>query len=458
LAARFDWLRCRGGGGAPHFEPFKARIPMHNQSLSDRDQPPTLATGLRRFFGAIVPETDAPENAEFLRALLLLGGALFTLTLLTYFCTTSWTWPFPRDKATLVLGRDFLNLWMYGRAALDIDPARFYDIATYNGELARLLGPGYPGQNWPNPPTALVVMAPFGLLAHFPALIAWYAIGILAFYLAGRREVSDARILAAVLVSPAALLCVISGQSSFLTTAALLAIFASLDKRQVIAGVLIGLLTVKPQLGVLFPVALIASGRWRVFLWAAVTALAISAISVALGGPDSWHDYIVKALPLQREVLGDAAGAAVPFQPTVFMNVRGLVGNRVGEAIQLAFAVAAVTAVAAAFRYRNGSDIRLLQALFFACTICASPYMGGYDLLPLTFAAVALLAEEKLDPKGRRLAQLVFWTPALQLLFGNLQIPGPGFIAPVFAAYLMLKLFAPIANRAGQGDHLAAAG
>jgi hypothetical protein len=34
------------------------------------------------------------------------------------------------------------------------------------------------------------------------------------------------------------------------------------------------------------------------------------------------------------------------------------------------------------------------------------------------------------------------------LLFGNLQIPGPGFIAPVFAAYLVLKLFAPTASRA----------
>ncbi len=146
---------------------------------------------------------------------------------------------------------------------------------------------------------------------------------------------------------------------------------------------------------------------------------------------------------MQREVLGDAAGTAVPFQPTVFMNVRGLVGNRIGEAIQLAFAVASVAAVVAAFRYRSGSDPRLLQALFFACTVCASPYMGAYDLLPLTFAAVALLAEGNLDATGRRLAQLVFWTPALQLLFGNLQIPGPGFIAPVFAAYLLLKLFAP---------------
>src|ERR1700733_1943051 len=430
---------------------------MQHQSLSDWDSG-AAARGLRRFFMALAPETDDPDNADFLRALLLLGGALFTLTLLTYLCTTTWTWPYPRDKATLVLGRDFLNLWMYGRALFDTDPARFYDVATYNDALASLLGPGYPGQNWPNPPTALVVMAPFGWLAYFPALIAWFAIGLLAFYLAGRREVSDARILAVVLVSPAALFCVMSGQSSFLTTAALLAIFASLDKRPVIAGVLIGLLTVKPQLGVLFPFALIASGRWRVFLWAAVTTLVLVALSVAVGGMESWHDYIVKALPLQREGLGDAAGTAVPFQPTVFMNVRGLLGNRIGETIQFAFTLAAIVAVAAAFRYRSGSDIRLLRALFFACTVSASPYMGNYDLLPLTFAAISLLADEKLDATGRRLAQLVFWTPALQLLFGNPQIPGPGFIAPAFAAYLIAKLFAPAPRHAAQEDRLAAAG
>ena len=129
--------------------------------------------------------------------------------------------------------------------------------------------------------------------------------------------------LAIVLVSPAALLCVLSGQSSFLTTAALLAIFAQLDKRPVLAGVLIGLLTVKPQLGILFPFALIASGRWRVFFAAGVTAVALFAASVALGGVESWHAYIIKALPLQREVLQDAAGTAMPFHPTIFMNIRG---------------------------------------------------------------------------------------------------------------------------------------
>jgi Glycosyltransferase family 87 len=400
------------------------------------------ATGLRGLLRDLVPATREPANSDFLRALLVLGGGLFSLTIATYLATTQWAGAFPRDKATLVLGRDFLNLWMYGRALFDGgDPARFYDVATYNAALAQMLGPGYPGQNWPNPPTALVVMAPFGPLNYFSALLAWCAVSGLAFWLAGRREMADARTLLIVLVSPAALLCVLSGQSSLLTTAALLAIFAQLDRRPTLAGILIGLLTVKPQLGVLFPFMLIASGRWRAFFSAGVTALALLAASVALGGVESWHVYIAKALPLQREVLQDAAGTAMPFHPTVFMNVRGLVGNHAGEIVQLAFALASMVAVSAAFHCRRDADPRLLQALFFACTVSASPYMGGYDLLPLTFVAVALIAEEKLDGRGRRLAQLVFWAPALQLLFGTVQLPGPGFIAPLFAAYLLQRLF-----------------
>jgi hypothetical protein len=413
---------------------------MQDLSLSGRD---AATTGLRRIIRNIAPATREPQNAEFLRALAILGGALFVLKIVSYLLTTNWAGAFPRDKATLVLGRDFLNLWMYGRAAFEGEPARYYDIVTYNDALATMLGPGYPGQNWPNPPTALVVMAPFGLFSYFPALLLWFAASGLAFYLAGRREVADWRTLAIVLVSPAALMCVLSGQSSLLTTAALLAIFASLDAQPIMAGVLIGLLTVKPQLGILFPFALVASGRWNVFFTAAATALALFAASVAIGGIEGWQDYVTKALPLQREVLQDAAGTAMPFQPSIFMNIRGVVGNHAGEIIQFAFTIAAVAAVAAAFRWRWNGDPRMLQALFSACTVSASPYMGAYDLLPLGFVAVALIAEEKLDGTGRRLAQLVFWTPALQLLFGNLQLPGPGFIAPLFAAYLLRALFKP---------------
>jgi hypothetical protein len=412
--------------------------------MSDLSLKPDAATsGLRRFVQNLAPATREPANAEFLRALIVLGGALFALTLASYLFTTHWAGAFPRDKATLVIGRDFLNLWMYGVAAFEPDPARYYDIVTYNDTLAHLLGPGYPGQNWPNPPTALVVMAPFGVFNYFPALFAWFAVSLTAFTLAGRSEVKDLRVLLIVLVSPAALMCVLSGQSSLLTTAALLVIFASLDTRPVLAGVLIGLLTVKPQLGILFPFMLVASGRWKVFFTAAATAIALLFASIAIGGLEGWQAYVTKALPLQREVLQDAAGTAMPFQPSIFMNIRGVVGNHIGEIVQFAFTLAAVAAVSLAFRTRRDADPRTLQALFFACTVSASPYMGAYDLLPLTFAAVALIAEEKLDSVGRRLAQLVYWTPALQLLFGNLQLPGPGFIAPAFAAYLLHRLFKP---------------
>src|ERR1700742_5372558 len=149
------------------------------------------------------------------------------------------------------------------------------------------------------------------------------------------------------------------------------------------------------------------------------TPIALLLASIAIGGLEGWQAYVTKALPLQREVLQDAAGTAMPFQPSIFMNIRGVVGNHIGEIVQFVFTIAAVATVSAAFRWRRNADPRLLQALFFACAVSASPYMGAYDLLPLTFAAVALIAEEKLDAIGRRLAQLVYWAPGLQLLFGT---------------------------------------
>lgn len=64
----------------------------------------------------------------------------------------------------------------------------------------------------------------------------------------------------------------------------LIGIFAFLDRRPLLAGLLVGLLTIKPQFGVLIPVLLIASGRWRVFTVATVTALALAAAAVMLFG------------------------------------------------------------------------------------------------------------------------------------------------------------------------------
>jgi hypothetical protein len=233
----------------------------------------------------------------------------------------------------------------------------------------------------------------------------------------------------------------ISGQLAFVTTAILIGAFSLLDRRPIPAGLLIGLLTVKPHLGILLPIMLAASRRWKVFVVASITALGLAAISVALFGVTPWVNYIEMGLAVQNAVLDDAGGIATPFYPTLFMNLRGI-GVSYGAAmtLQIALAIATAASVAWAFRTRADASQHILVALFFACSVAALPYMLVYDTLPLCVAAMALLADGALDSRGRLLARLVFWLPLLQIGLGTLSIPGPALIAPAFAFYLLHQL------------------
>jgi hypothetical protein len=398
-------------------------------------------TGVSAALKRLVPQFASTDDRVFHRDFLIFGTIIFVLTAAVYIATTSWRLPFPQDNTTLALGRDFLNFWMYGRAAGTPDPGRFYDVATYNAELRAVLGPGFPGQNWSYPPSVMLLAAPFAQFGYLTALAVWTVLGLVLFLSVARSHVDDWRILLPVALSPAALFCLISGQSSFITAAMLLTIFAWLDRRPVLAGVLIGLLTLKPQVGFLFPFMLIAAGRWRVFASATATTLLLVGLTGVAFGFQIWVDFVAKGLPAQNLVLSDPHRIATPFYPTVFMNVRGLdLDYAVAMTAQLLVSVPAILATIWAFRYRRDADPRLLRALFLSCSVAASPYLLAYDTLALTFAAVTLLSAGLLNGAGRRLVQLVFWIPTLQLVFGSAHLPGPALIAPAFAAWLVLRL------------------
>src|ERR1051325_10049410 len=93
------------------------------------------------------PALSSPDR-DLAKAFAILGGFFLTATVGVYLWKLDGHPPFPRDGSTLVVGRDFLNLWMYGRAAALPDPGRWYDAALYRDALSALLGPDYPGQNW----------------------------------------------------------------------------------------------------------------------------------------------------------------------------------------------------------------------------------------------------------------------------------------------------------------------
>ena len=387
-------------------------------------------------------DQPADQTRDALQAFVVLGAVAFVGTALAYLSTISWVAPIPRDSTGLVVGRDFLNFWMYGRAAALPDPQRFYDPLVYSRELFALLWPDYPEQNFSYPPTIMLLAAPFGRLPYMPALLTWTALGIAVFTAVARQHLADRRALVALAVSPAALFCLMSGQSSLITAAMLVTIFAWLDRRPVAAGILIGLLTLKPQLGLLFPVMLIAGGYWRVFAAAALTAIALAALTAAAFGPQVWIDFVKVGMPAQNFVLVDPALALEPFCPTIYMNLRGIGASfTLAMTVQVAVAALAAAAVAWAFRFRPSASPALKMALFLACSVCVTPYLLAYDTLALCFAALILLERGKLDAPGRRLAQLVYWLPLIQLGLGNIHVPGPALIAPAFAAYLLRSFF-----------------
>ncbi len=395
----------------------------------------------------------SPNDNGAIRVLIIAGSAFAGLTAIFYIWKMSWIAPFPRDGSTLVIGRDFLNFWMYGRAAWQPDPSRFYDPHLYNDALAALLGPDYLGQNWSYPPSIMLLAAPFGRIGYVPALLCWTVLGLGFFIWILRRQIrdqrlDDKRLLIAILFSPAAIFCLISGQSSFVTAAMLLAIMALLDRKPVVAGLLIGLLTLKPQLGLLFPVILVASGRWRVFAVASITALFLVGITTAVFGPQVWIDFVQKGLPAQNIVLSDPGLIGTPYYPTIFMNVRGTGASYAAAmAVQAVFSLGAIAAAFFVFRHRRDADPQFRNALFFACSICAVPYLLSYDTLAVTCLAVMLLASGKLDTLGQTLAKLVYWLPLIQMIFGQYHIPGPALIVPAFAGFLLMRVLKPAGGR-----------
>ncbi|HEY8947496.1 MAG TPA: glycosyltransferase family 87 protein [Rhizomicrobium sp.] len=387
-----------------------------------------------------LPADLSPENRGFLRDLVLLGAIAFLALAAVYLWLLHGALPFPKDGSSLVVGRDFLNFWMYGRAALGHAAERFYDPNFYHHLLQGFLGANYPRQNWSYPPDIMLLAAPFGLIGYLPALLCWTIIGFGVLFIVARGQWKQPALTAALFVAPATAFCLMSGQSSLLTTALLVTVFACLDRRPLLAGVLIGLLTLKPQLGLLLPVMLCASGRWRVLFMAAATTAVLFMLSIMLFGLHAWQAYLELGIPVQNSVLSDPRLLAAPFMPTIFMNLHAVGASyTTAMTVQVVIALLAAVTVFWAFRHRNG-DPDLQQALFFACAMAATPYLLSYDSLPLVFAGLALLKADALDAAGRRLVQLVFWLPFLQLGLGILHIPGPALIAPAFAVWLALRL------------------
>jgi hypothetical protein len=391
-------------------------------------------TALRAF----VADLDRPASPHARRRYLDLAfaGSVFAAILAILYVTLA---PDPYHRFPFLLGTDFANTWVGARGALTGDPTPWFDPARLNAELKLLFGRGYPEHIWSYPPHLLLLVWPLGFLPVWPAYLVWCAVSG-ALYVAVVAQ-NERRVLHLVLmtIAPAVSVNLYVGQNGFLTAALLIGGLLALDRRPLLAGVLFGLLTIKPQLGILLPVMLILTGRWRTIVAAAITAVALVGGTALVFGPKVWTDYFAVAGPPQTRIITEGYDFFMAMMPTPFMNLRAAgVSAASAAVVQGVFSAAAVGALIWVFWRRR--DPALSNALFVTLTFLATPYAFNYDMIVFGWVIGLVLKRADTTPLDLALMFLIWMTPALVYFLGLWGQPWSSAVFVLFAGRLLWKL------------------
>ncbi len=293
------------------------------------------------------------------------------------------------DREGKPLGADFIVFWGASHLALTGEPEGAYD-AVRLFEASRVAVPAHHENSyiWAYPPTYLLLVLPLAAVPYMAALVLWSATWLAAFLTVLRRLAPSRLTPLLALAFPATYVNLIHGQNGFLSAALLGGAILLLDRRPLLAGVLIGLLSFKPHLGVLLPLALMCSGRWRTFLAATATTLAFAAVSVAAFGLAPWAAFLDSTgltraaleqglLPWDKMMSAFAALSLLGVPASLSLAVQAVI----------ALGVAVITAVV----WRRGVSLPRAAAVLVAGSLLVSPYLYGYDLVLLAIP-IALLA------------------------------------------------------------------
>ena len=219
--------------------------------------------------------TIASEPGAIPASLLNLCFALFVINAV-FFPTAFFAHWWIFDAKGLGIPTDFVNVWSAGKLVLDGHPALAYDWDIQKQVQVAVLGQSYQGNfAWHYPPPFLFVAS---LLAHFPyavAFIGWAAVSLVPYLAVMRAIVGRPFGLLLAAAFPVVLTNTLVGQNGFLTASLIGGALYLMPARPVLSGICLGLLSYKPQYGLLFPLVLIAASQWTVFFTAGVVAVAM---------------------------------------------------------------------------------------------------------------------------------------------------------------------------------------
>lgn len=302
---------------------------------------------------------------------------------------------------------DFSVFWHSGRQLAQGEFAALYDVSRlYNASAVPTPGDLIIGPLL-YPPQALFVMWPVGWLGYGQGLLAWSLLPLLGYFalvvLMVRRTVRDAGgdvpatlyICIIGLLLPFLCANLFAGQTATLIAALFMGACYFWGRRPVLAGICLAFMTIKPQLGVLIPFALIASREWRIVASACVTALLMVALSTLWLGASVWAEYFqMTQLFMERLKAGIVELDKLALGP--YVALRGwafaLQAPHLAAVVQAVISIAAAIIIVRVFVHTDASRQSLRFGMLACAALLATPYTMCYDSPLLAVAIVPLCA------------------------------------------------------------------
>lgn len=321
----------------------------------------------------------------------------YSSALLILFCVLLLVWGWTSKGFTDVTiarpGTDFSAFWGASYLALTQGPLQAYDVSRLTTVIAEYGTMGKGSElilPWLYPPTFLLMVLPLSLL---PLALSYllFLLGTGYLYLksittlVGTRSPWQQGLWLPVLAAPATLITILAGQNSLLTAGVAAAAVHGITRRPVLAGMLIGVLAIKPQLAVLFPLALIISGAWRTLVSAFLTTTAFACASVLVCGWKTVPAFLTNARWVQANFI--EGGVDLWWgMPTPIAAAR-----LAGASVTGAYAIQVLTALAAAaamvYVWRRTASFELRTAALAIAAVLSTPYLRDYEL---TWLGVAI--------------------------------------------------------------------
>lgn len=347
-----------------------------------------------------------------------------------------------------VFGNDLSSLWAAAKIASteDLEFAYSGKLFALEGVRPQLEIPADFHVSFYYPPHTLLFLWPLRPLSYPLAVLLWtltsplilaavvWAVFQRSWYAAGFA-----------VVAPAAVFSFWIGQTGMLAAALLIGGMGCLERRPILAGLLFGLLTFKPILGVLIPFALLAGGHRRAFASAFLTFAALVLLSIAIYDVGAWISYFTS---VSGEYFGMMAYAQGPqtlvrlFEPTVFLAARNL-GFDTVVSLGVQGCVGAVVLACVVWAFYCRKHLGLSSALLFTGSWLVTPLGHSYDMSAVTVAVFLLLQDSAArgERRGEHFVALMAWLlPVLIFALNGVGVPiGPLILGLLFGV-LMRRL------------------